>query len=62
MQQAGGAAGGASPCLVCMVDLVCHMEGEGIAWNPEIQTTGDWKAARMKWSQDENDQEKKVLH
>ena len=45
VQQAGGAAGGTNPCLVCMVDLVCHMEGEGMEWNPEIQTTGDWKAA-----------------
>ena len=31
-------------------------------WNPEIQTAGDQKAARMKWNQDKNDQEKKALH
>ena len=49
------------PCLVCMADLYIKW-GEGMQWNPGIQTAGDWKAARMKWEQDENDQGKKVLH
>ena len=60
-QQARGATGGSVLALSTWQNCLSR-GGEGIKWNPGIQTAGDWKAARMKWNQDKNDQGKKVLH